>query len=323
MLDAGIRLRRSRHRHFSGSETTNANERVDRSMVHSRLFSRARPNAADLRLKARLRHLRIYSWTGIYAGLNIGGGIGVNANAQNATFSSTALGTNGLVDRQHQQPGSARMAIAGGQIGFNWQVVAVVRPRRARPIGNGRRRKGRTNNSTPSADLAFFGAGANGFGYALSTQQKLTEIATARARGGFLLRDTLWYVTGGLAWGTIKDSYAFTGTATPVVFPPALQPGPFLPSAGNFSASKFGWTVGAGVETRLGGGWSAKAEYLYVDLGDISRNLPDPDQPGIRRRLQQRRRGIRHHHIPCHRQHRPRRPELQVQLTVRFAPAGP
>jgi outer membrane immunogenic protein len=235
-------------------------------------------NAADLRIKAPPPP-PIYSWTGVYAGLNVGGGIGVNSNAQNATFSSTALGTNNLLTGSTNSlalPGW----IAGGQIGFNWQVSPLF------VLGveadwDWTSQKGRTNNSTPSAALAFFGAGANGFGYALSTQQKLTEIATARARGGFLLRDTLWYVTGGLAWGTIKDSYTFTGTATPVVFPPALQPGPFLPSAGNFSASKFGWTVGAGVETRLGGGWSAKAEYLYVDLGDVSETFPIPINPAF------------------------------------------
>ncbi len=28
--------------------------------------------------------------------------------------------------------------------------------------------------------------------------------------------------------------------------------------------------MGAGVETRLGGGWSAKLEYLFVDLGTLT-----------------------------------------------------
>ena len=30
---------------------------------------------------------------------------------------------------------------------------------------------------------------------------------------------------------------------------------------------KAGWTAGAGIEGALGGGWSAKLEYLYIDLG--------------------------------------------------------
>jgi outer membrane immunogenic protein len=235
-------------------------------------------NAADLRLKAPPPP-PVYSWSGFYAGLNVGGGIGVNANLQNASFSSTALGVNGLLTGSANSlalPG----AVAGGQIGFNWQVSPWI------VLGleadwDWTSQKGKTSSSTPPADLAFFGAGANGFGYGLATQQKLTEIATARARGGVLLHDTLWYVTGGLAWGTIKDSYTFSGSANPTVFPAALQPGPFLPSSANFSASKFGWTVGGGVETRLGGGWSAKAEYLYVDLGDVTDTFPITINPAF------------------------------------------
>jgi outer membrane immunogenic protein len=32
--------------------------------------------------------------------------------------------------------------------------------------------------------------------------------------------------------------------------------------------TEFGWTAGAGVEVGLNRAWSAKVEYLYVDLGD-------------------------------------------------------
>ena len=31
-----------------------------------------------------------------------------------------------------------------------------------------------------------------------------------------------------------------------------------------------GWTAGAGIEGRIGGNWTAKLEYLYMDLGTVS-----------------------------------------------------
>ncbi len=33
------------------------------------------------------------------------------------------------------------------------------------------------------------------------------------------------------------------------------------------SSTNVGWTVGAGIEGAIGGNWTAKLEYLYVDLG--------------------------------------------------------
>jgi outer membrane immunogenic protein len=57
------------------------------------------------------------------------------------------------------------------------------------------------------------------------------------------------YVTGGLAVGDIRASV------------------PGLPGSTNTNA---GWTVGGGVEVALPGNWSAKAEYLHVDLGNAN-----------------------------------------------------
>jgi outer membrane immunogenic protein len=45
-----------------------------------------------------------------------------------------------------------------------------------------------------------------------------------------------------------------------------------LASAVAFSnnETRAGWTVGAGVEASLGGNWTGKIEYLYMDLGKYS-----------------------------------------------------
>jgi opacity protein-like surface antigen len=39
--------------------------------------------------------------------------------------------------------------------------------------------------------------------------------------------------------------------------------------------TKAGWTVGGGIEGRLAGNWTARLEYLYLDLGTVS-TVPTP-----------------------------------------------
>ncbi len=71
-------------------------------------------------------------------------------------------------------------------------------------------------------------------------------LATGRGRIGYAWDRWLPYITGGVAYGDIKMSRGPLGSET---------------------KSKLGWTAGAGVEYAFLGAWSAKAEYLYVDLG--------------------------------------------------------
>jgi opacity protein-like surface antigen len=155
------------------------------------------------------------------------------------------------------------------------------------------------SNCTPAAGtVAFFGAGANGFGYCLGSEQKLRNLSTARGRAGFLVNNALWYAPGGAAWATVKDTYQFSGSANPIIFPGVLQPGPFLPGGADFSTRRSGWTLGGGVEARLWGDWSAKLEYLYVDLGSVTEAY--------------RRRNVGHHNDIRARQYRPGRAQLQI-----------
>ena len=54
------------------------------------------------------------------------------------------------------------------------------------------------------------------------------------------------YVTGGAAFGDIKATAAGLGSQT---------------------TTRAGWTGGGGLEAAITGPWTAKVEYLYVDLG--------------------------------------------------------
>jgi outer membrane immunogenic protein len=72
-----------------------------------------------------------------------------------------------------------------------------------------------------------------------------TWLATGRARIGYAWDRWLPYITGGAAFGNEKATYA----------------------GNSESKTKLGWTAGLGVEYAFLGAWSAKLEYLYVDLG--------------------------------------------------------
>jgi outer membrane immunogenic protein len=223
--------------------------------------------AADMPVKVPPMPPALPSWTGFYFGINAGGSFGADTTSQNTSFTSAALGSSVLLNST--APLAAKGWLAGGQFGYNWQVApSYVLGVEADWQWTSQR--GAETNCSPPVSVGLFGPGGGGFGYCSTMQEKLTSIGTARARAGTLVNDFLWYATGGFAWGTLKDSYAFNGSANPTIFTGAFQPGPFLPSSADFSSTRTGWTVGGGVETRLSGGWSAKLEYLYVDLGTIS-----------------------------------------------------
>lgn len=74
-------------------------------------------------------------------------------------------------------------------------------------------------------------------------------LATVRGRVGYAMGasgSVMPYVTGGVAFGDITNS---------------------VPGIGTVSNTETGWTVGGGIEAAIAGPWTARAEYLYVDLG--------------------------------------------------------
>jgi outer membrane immunogenic protein len=96
----------------------------------------------------------------------------------------------------------------------------------------------------------------------VTLDQKLTWFGTVRGRVGILATPkVLFYGTGGLAFGEIKTTGTMTG------FTPA---GVAIASVGSNSTTRAGWTAGVGVEGKITQNWSAKLEYLYMDLGTFS-----------------------------------------------------
>src|SRR5579863_63211 len=69
---------------------------------------------------------------------------------------------------------------------------------------------------------------------------------TVRGRAGYAFNNVLFYGTAGLAFGELSgQTFGFTETHT-----------------------NAGWTAGLGAEFAFAPSWSAKLEYLYVDLND-------------------------------------------------------
>ena len=69
---------------------------------------------------------------------------------------------------------------------------------------------------------------------------------TVRGRVGYAVNNILFYGTGGLAFGELRaETFGLSESHTTA-----------------------GWTAGVGAEFGLAPNWSAKVEYLYVDLSD-------------------------------------------------------
>jgi outer membrane immunogenic protein len=121
--------------------------------------------------------------------------------------------------------------LIGGTVGANYQIGGLVIGVEADGDWSN------ADGSTPNTCAPF----------ACVTQS--TWLATVRGRAGWGWDRVFVYGTGGGAFGNIQAGA--TG----------------LPSA---SSTQAGWTAGAGVEFAFTPNWTAKIEYLYVDLGNFA-----------------------------------------------------
>jgi outer membrane immunogenic protein len=182
-------------------------------------------------------------WTGFYVGVNLGGAWSAN----NVNGNNWGLYTDPVVGGQFLRPGftngsNAGGVVGGGQAGYNYQygssfVLGVETDIQGTSMNS------RNNNwgnwgiwpSPVTAGVALLPLTANNGGVSLGW------FGTLRGRAGYLVTPTLLlYGTGGFAYGGVE--------------------------AGSRSNIRTGWTGGGGVEWMFLPHWSAKVEYLFVDL---------------------------------------------------------
>jgi outer membrane immunogenic protein len=133
----------------------------------------------------------------------------------------------------------------GGQIGYNWQgrsnlVLGVETDFEGSAIDNSR--AGTITWSAGGIDSDIHHRAIDYFG-------------TVRGRIGYAFGPVLPYFTGGFAYGGKTNEFNDTAAG-------ALHPGIYKDDG-----IKAGYVLGGGLEYKITGPWSMKAEYQFIDLG--------------------------------------------------------
>jgi opacity protein-like surface antigen len=197
-------------------------------------------------------------WSGFYLGANLGAGIATSEFSTGVRPDTTYFNT-GTDSAQVAAAGSGSAtqgSFAGGvAAGYNAIVGNIL-------LGL------EVGANALDADLSRSASGRfisdSSFVFTVSQTVVSDWIATLRPRVGWVQDNWLVYVTGGLALTRVEFDFAYTDDNS--------QPGLGLPGAharGSTSATKAGWTLGAGGEYALSRNWSLTGQYLFVDFGSV------------------------------------------------------
>ena len=133
--------------------------------------------------------------------------------------------------------------LAGGQIGFNYQLNSFVVGIEADASWTNLKGSGSFNTAPGDVNWAI--------------ENRLDWFGTVRGRAGIAVNNFLFYATGGAAFGQSKGDLVVTN-----VIPCCL-----VTAVASAKENHVGWAAGGGIEWMYSRNWSVKAEYLHVDLG--------------------------------------------------------
>jgi outer membrane immunogenic protein len=193
--------------------------------------------AADMAVKAPpMLPPPVFSWTGFYAGAEIGGGWAT----QQTTIVTQPSATPAFPPGDVLNPINLSGALGGLYGGYNYQVNQVV-------FG--------IDGDYTWANLSGTGSDISpvpGNGDVANHWDRMNWVATVAGRLGYAYNNWLFFAKGGWAWAGFDG---FTTTSSPA--------GVLLNSS-TTSSTRNGWTVGTGAEWGFAAHWSAKLEYDYV-----------------------------------------------------------
>jgi len=174
----------------------------------------------------------IYDWSGFYIGAN--GGWGSSRKCWDAgTFGTIFIGDEGCHD--------ATGGVAGGQIGYRWQSSSWVFGLEAQ--GDWADLRGSQVN-----DVIFLQTPGD-----VTNRSKIDAFGLFTGQVGYAWNNVLFYVKGGAA--VTRDVYEAIGTFSGNVGARATE-------------SRWGGTVGAGLEFGFAPNWSLGVEYDHMFMGD-------------------------------------------------------
>jgi len=254
------------------------------AVVGSALFTGiATAGAADMRVKAlpMAAPPPAFSWTGFYIGANVGGAWTPDTGSSEfgplfPPFAVLPPITPVFTVIPGQLAsltggGSQSGVIGGGQIGYNWQVQQFVLGVEADVVGTDL--KGSSASATrsfgpPILPITVTQTVTVDFG-------RIDWMASFRGRLGFAVDRVLFYGTGGAAVAE------FGGARATVVNGPGigLPAGTFTSTSGG-NTTRWGWTVGGGIEWAFNQNWSLAGEYRHTDFGNRGTTVNIPDGLG-------------------------------------------
>ena len=194
------------------------------------------PSKKSTQVPSSMSHA-VDTWTGAYVGITGGYGWGSSEFDDGAfTFPAPA---------NYNYDLKSDGWIVGGVAGYDWQlsnnlVIGIV---------------GDVSWADVSGKVCVDNSGScSGDSRDSYADVKIDLFATARARVGYALDNTLLYVTGGAAYASATSTITNVG-------------GEIGYNSISADENIFGWVIGGGAEYKLNRNMSVGIEYLHVDFG--------------------------------------------------------
>ena len=180
----------------------------------------------------------MYDWSGFYIGINGGGG------SAHTCWDLTALPAGAVVPSAPEGCHNAKGGTVGGQIGYRWQASNWVFGLEGQ--GNW------ADFSASNVNLVF---------PALADRTRIDSFGLITGQVGYAWNNVLAYIKGGAA--VVSDKYSTTTIATGALVDSAKE-------------TRWGGTVGAGLELGFAPNWSVGVEYDHLFMGsrNVSANTP-------------------------------------------------